>query len=110
MPRPRASLPCPTPRCPNLQPCPHHPRGPWADSPAQHAGLTGWAKQQRNARIIDEHAGICAICKRPGADLVDHIVPRAEGGTDDDSNLQPVHTTPCHQAKTEQEKLRGRMR
>ena len=34
------------------------------------------------------------------ADEVDHIIPKAAGGTDDDSNLQPLCQT-CHDYKTE---------
>jgi 5-methylcytosine-specific restriction protein A len=43
----------------------------------------------------------CAICGAPwvpGMHL-DHIIPRAEGGTDAPSNLQWVHRR-CHSAKT----------
>jgi 5-methylcytosine-specific restriction protein A len=30
---------------------------------------------------------------------VDHVLPRSEGGTDDQANLQPI-CHPCHVAKT----------
>jgi 5-methylcytosine-specific restriction endonuclease McrA len=39
----------------------------------------------------------------------DHIVPSAEGGTDDLDNLQTL-CVPCHNTKTLQEAARGRQR
>jgi 5-methylcytosine-specific restriction protein A len=41
--------------------------------------------------------------------IADHIVPRAEGGTDDLDNLQGVCAV-CSDAKTKQEAARGRAR
>ena len=38
---------------------------------------------------------------------VDHIVPKAEGGTDADGNLQAI-CKPCHKLKTENESKRAR--
>lgn len=38
-------------------------------------------------RIINRDRGICQQCGNEG-DSVDHIVPRNQGGTDDDFNLQ----------------------
>lgn len=40
---------------------------------------------------------------------VDHIVPKAEGGTDADENLQAI-CKPCHKWKTENESKRARAR
>lgn len=37
---------------------------------------------------------------------VDHIVPHAEGGTDEDSNLEAI-CGPHHKAKTAEEAKRG---
>ena len=39
------------------------------------------------ARIIERDRGLCQLCGNEG-DSVDHIMPRIEGGTDDDYNLQ----------------------
>lgn len=37
------------------------------------------------------------------ANHVDHITPKADGGSDDDCNLQSL-CAPCHEAKTKAEK------
>ncbi|MDE0241114.1 MAG: HNH endonuclease signature motif containing protein [bacterium] len=58
---------------------------------------------ERRSRIIAEYGGMCGICGRTIADddeyEIDHAIPLGLGGTDDDSNLQPVHIE-CHRAKT----------
>lgn len=43
------------------------------------------------------------------ASEVDHIINRAEGGTDELENLQSICTS-CHKKKTARESLRGRRR
>jgi len=43
--------------------------------------------------------GCCHLCGRKGATQVDHVVPLAEGGADDESNLAPIHDD-CHAQKT----------
>lgn len=64
-------------------------------------------------RILLRDAGLCQPCHEAdrvtAATEVDHITPRAEGGTDDDGNLQAICTT-CHRAKTVREAARGRGR
>ena len=37
---------------------------------------------------------------------VDHVIPQAEGGSEDESNLQAI-CTDCHKAKTQAEAARG---
>ncbi|EHS1339913.1 HNH endonuclease, partial [Escherichia coli] len=39
------------------------------------------------------------------AKTVDHIIPKAHGGTDADCNLQSL-CWPCHKAKTARERLK----
>lgn len=41
--------------------------------------------------------------------FVDHVVPKFEGGTDDEGNLETL-CRPCHTAKTDAEKVRARKR
>ncbi|MGK3335011.1 HNH endonuclease, partial [Escherichia coli] len=53
--------------------------------------------------------GLCQLCLRAGvvreAKTVDHIIPKAHGGSDADSNLQSL-CWPCHKAKTARERLK----
>ncbi|MCR5864663.1 HNH endonuclease [Aquincola sp. J276] len=69
---------------------------------------TAWDKQRK--RILQRDAGICQACL-PGAvhagTEVDHRVPKAEGGSDDDANLQTICRA-AHQEKTAAEAARGR--
>ena len=67
--------------------------------------------EQTRKRILSRDNGLCQPCLQGGrlrpATQVDHVVPKAEGGTDDDSNLQAICKS-CHQAKTAAEAVRGR--
>lgn len=73
-----------------------------------------WDK--RRARILDRDHGLCQACfkigkitpvgDRPYSAWCDHIIPKAEGGTDDDENLQTLCRS-CHKSKTDAEKARG---
>lgn len=62
--------------------------------------------QQREAICVahDWVCGLCAVRIDPVRDkwALDHIIPLAAGGTDDDENLHPVHVR-CHTKKTEQD-------
>ncbi|HCR1107374.1 TPA: HNH endonuclease [Klebsiella aerogenes] len=89
----------------------------------QHIGL-GWQQYQRGqsrqargyggawdirrARILDRDKHLCQACLLEGravvARTVDHIVAKAHGGTDADSNLQSL-CWPCHHAKTSRERF-----
>ena len=61
------------------------------------------------ARILKRDRHICQEClrnKKPvPASTVDHIIPKAQGGTDEDSNLQAL-CWPCHKRKTATERLK----
>lgn len=57
-----------------------------------HARLSGGARQKRNRRIFNEKGDVCHICGHPGSDAIDHVMPLAKGGSDDDDrNLMPAH-------------------
>ncbi|MBB5322325.1 HNH endonuclease [Marinobacter oulmenensis] len=89
---------------------------------------SGWMNQDRGssaergyggrwkrirARIMRRDKALCQPCLAEGkvmpAVAVDHIINKAEGGTDADENLQAICKR-CHKLKTQQESLRARGR
>ena len=86
--------------------------------------ITGWSRETRQARgygrehdamrarVLREEP-LCRMCAAEGrvsaTAIADHIVPKAEGGTDDRTNYQGA-CDPCHRRKTAQEAQRGRAR
>ncbi|ECC6921930.1 HNH endonuclease [Salmonella enterica] len=92
----------------------------------QHRG-TGWESQRAGRtnkqrgygytwtllreRIMQRDNFICQPCRQQGiatpATAVDHIKPKAHGGTDDDSNLQAICEA-CHRMKTARERKNTR--
>jgi 5-methylcytosine-specific restriction enzyme A len=105
---PRAPKICPAAGCTNTQPCNEHTPTPWATSTRRARTLSGSAQQKRARHILMQHDAICHACGNGGADEVDHVIPLAEGGADDESNLRPIHSRPCHAAKSAREAQRGR--
>ena len=87
--------------------CPSHQRAkrPWVTNRPKK--VYGWAWQQIRNTVKAEEPN-CRYCGRPTTDI-DHIIPRAEGGTDHRTNLQGLCTS-CHKRKTHQEAERGRRR
>lgn len=73
-------------------------------------GSTRRYRKEREAILIRDNY-LCQPCKRNGlfvaAVEVDHIVPEAEGGSDEPSNKQGICLY-CHKVKTQQESQRGR--
>ncbi len=67
--------------------------------------------EQTRKRILRRDKGLCQPCLSNGrprpARQVDHKVPKFEGGTDDDDNLQSI-CNECHVAKTAEEAKRAR--
>ena len=95
--------------------CPKHPGGMVARFGAagrasRHERGYGsdWDKQR--LRILERDCGMCQACAKEQrvtlARDVDHIVPKAEGGSDLDHNLQCL-CPECHAAKTKLEAGRG---
>lgn len=62
---------------------------------------TAWDKLRKVILTRDKY--LCQPCLRKGrvhpATQVDHILPKAKGGTDEAANLQGI-CKPCHDAKT----------
>lgn len=60
-------------------------------------------------RILQRDQYLCQNHRRQKiakkATSVDHIIPKAHGGTDDDSNLESL-CWECHRAKTARERIR----
>jgi len=74
-------------------------------------GRGGRPWRRKREAVLKRDGYLCQPCNRKGklslAKEVDHIVPVAEGGTDEDRNLEAI-CKPCHHAKTQAEARRGR--
>lgn len=82
--------------------------------------MSGWHKTSRHERgydhrwvklravILKRDDHLCQPCLRQGrptpAKAVDHILPKAKGGTDDPGNLEAT-CDECHKAKTQAEAM-----
>ena len=74
----------------------------WRGTPAERGYGAEW---QRLRRRILKRAPFCQMCGDK-ATQVDHVLPKAQGGTDDEWNLQGLCAT-CHDAKTLRERGQG---
>lgn len=54
--------------------------------------------ERRRQRILKRDQYLCQHCRVAQATTVDHIIPKASGGTDDDANLL-ASCAPCNQRK-----------
>ena len=96
---------------------PHGGNTGWQEHQARKGNTTdrgyGWSWQKLRARILKRDLYLCRCedCRSSGrvrpASEVDHIVAKAHGGTDDDSNLQAINSD-CHKAKTARERMKKR--
>ena len=97
-------------RAPTHKPPGWQPRAPW--SHAKNSSARGYGTRWRKLRTyILAREPLCRACKNEGrtsaATHVDHVTPKANGGTDDVANLQPL-CAPCHVAKSAREGGAGR--
>lgn len=80
---------------------------------SRHARGYGTAWDRLRLRVLERDCNRCQVCLAAGrislARAVDHIVPKAQGGTDAPENLQSI-CDPCHRLKTQSEAAAGRMR
>jgi 5-methylcytosine-specific restriction protein A len=80
---------------------------PWPTTSRQSRGY-GAAWDRKRKRILERDCYLCqcSYCKAEGritpASEVDHVKPKAKGGTDDDGNLQAINRD-CHKRKTLEE-------
>lgn len=95
---------------PTLAPAPVNGWKPDAVRGSRHARGYGAAWDKLRAQVRERDLGMCQPCQRAGRDTpgneVDHVVPKAQGGTDHPSNLQAICST-CHKAKTARESQGG---
>ena len=79
----------------------------------RHAAGYGRAWERIRAVALRRDQGLCQPCRRAGrptpATEVDHVTPKAEGGTDELGNLQSI-CRECHADKTAREAARAQGR
>ncbi|MCL4822053.1 MAG: HNH endonuclease [Vicinamibacteria bacterium] len=81
----------------------------WAQSAASSTARGYGASWKRIRAQVLREEGSCRRCGSSGRPTVDHIVPKAEGGTDERSNLQRL-CSGCQQSKAGREGAAGRRR
>lgn len=89
----------------------------WGGNSRGSAAERGYGAAWRRLRLLvlkrDGWVCRCADCKAVGrvrnASEVDHIIPKAEGGTDHPDNLSAIHPD-CHKRKTQAEAARAMRR
>lgn len=79
----------------------------WPTTPRRERGYgPEWDRLRKEILERDQHLCRCRTCREAGlvkvATEVDHIVPKAKGGTDEPSNLQAINRE-CHKRKTIEE-------
>lgn len=96
--------------------CPNAPV--WEKPVVKKSGRGGRPWQRKRKAIFERDQFLCQIHLKKGdvvvvtlhgslAGVCDHIVPVAEGGGDDESNLQTICQA-CDKVKTSMESVRGR--
>ncbi len=95
------------PRCPHFKPCPVHGARPWEHGRPNSADR-GYGHEWRKLRafVLKRDGKLCVPCGAAGrltpATHVDHVVPKAAGGTDDPANLRAICKR-CHDSKSGRE-------
>lgn len=56
------------------------------------------AWRRLRAQVIRRDRGVCWLCRRPGADSADHVIPADDGGPDELWNLRAAHVG-CNAAR-----------
>jgi len=66
-------------------------------------GLPVWGgryAQRLTAATLKRWGTVCHLCRRPGADSADHLIPRSKGGSDSTDNTRPAHQG-CNSARSD---------
>lgn len=94
-------------RLPTLRPRLEQARTTTKPKPNWGKGRGGRPWRRLRDKILARDLYTCQSCGRVGGQLeIDHIVNKAQGGTDDESNLQTLCKS-CHQTKTHTESQAG---
>ncbi len=59
--------------------------------------MSGWDEQKRSHRVLRRCNYKCYVCGGPAV-IADHIVPIAQGGSDNEANMDGICTA-CHKKK-----------
>ena len=93
---------CSEPHCPEVKPCPTHPREAWAGSKRRDELPRNWAKIRKQVKTRDKWR--CVICGGRDRLEVDHLGDPHDHRPD---NLQTL-CHDCHQRKTQGQARRAR--
>lgn len=103
---------------PMLKPRPRKRESNWSRRQSRQARGYGRAHELMRERVLNEEP-LCRVClamdppRYTPSSIADHIVPKAEGGTDDRANYQGLGNPKmcdCHARKTAKEAARARRR
>lgn len=109
---PAPARPCRIPTCPQLRPCSAHGDVQSWGNKRTDIAISGYEWQRRRTRVIDRDGGVCRL-QLTGCTVVavtaDHIIGTAEGGSDDESNLQ-ASCAECNESRRIEQARAGRER
>ena len=93
--------------------CATHARPAWRDDTGSGPPRVRGRELQRRRASLFTRSPLCVLClakqRLSAATIRDHVVPLAEGGTDEETNVQAI-CVDCHTEKTQREALRGKAR
>lgn len=58
--------------------------------------------KSRRRRLLSQGGGACFFCGVPNAQTLDHLIPKAKGGTEHDQNILPACSR-CNNSKSAQD-------